>query len=121
MRLLREVAASTPQVEVTWNLDDVKRSLQFVAETPKAGDSAKIIARVFPRTEDAETRRLCLDALYRIKDRTAKNQLLRIYRNPETGAELRATVAEYLRKVVIEDRKLTPAQAKALLDQVGGK
>src|SRR6185436_4975801 len=31
-RFLREVANSSPQVDVTWNLSEVKRSLQFIVE-----------------------------------------------------------------------------------------
>src|SRR5205814_8357091 len=40
-QFLREVAVSTPQIEVTSNLEDVKRSLQFIAENAsEAGASA---------------------------------------------------------------------------------
>jgi len=122
-QFLRAVAASTPQIEVTSNLEDVKRSLQFIAENAsEAGASAaRAAALIFPRTEDAVTRRLCLDALYKIRGQTAKNELVRIFRNSETSGEWRAIVAEYLRKAVTEDQTLSPARAKAFLDQTGGK
>ena len=121
-RFLREVVASTPQIEVSWDLDQVNRSLQFVAENASGLDAAaRLTAKVFPRTEDNETRRLCLDALYRIKGKTAKNELLHIYRDRETSPQWRSMIAEYLRKAVTEDRTLSPAQAKVWLDQVSGK
>jgi len=123
LSFLREVVASTPQIEVAWNLNEVNRSLQFVADNASGLDAsaARLAAKVFPRTKDNETRRLCLDALYRIKGKTAKNELLYIYRGPETGAQWRSLIADYLRRAVTEDQTLSPAQAKLFLDQVGGK
>jgi hypothetical protein len=122
LRFLREVVESTPQIEVTSNLDEVKRSLRFVGENAGEvrGSDARVAARVFPRTEDAETRQLCLDTLSRIRNKTARNELLRIYHDPQTSAQWRAAAAESMRKAVTEDQKLTPSQAKALLSQVGG-
>jgi hypothetical protein len=123
LRFLSEVTESSPQIEVTSNLEEVRRSLRFVGENAGEvrGSAARIAASVFPRTEDAETRQLCLDTLSRIRNKTATNELLRIYRDPQTSAQWRAAAAESMRKAVTEDQKLTPAQARALLIQVGGK
>jgi hypothetical protein len=123
LRFLREVTESSPQIEVTSNLEEVKRSLRFVGENSGEGrgSAVRVAARVFPRTEDAETRQLCLDTLARIRNKTARNELLRIYRDPQTSAQWRAAAAESMRIAVTEDQKLTPSQAKALLIQVGGK
>lgn len=122
LRYLREATNSTPQIEVTANLNAVKRSLQFVVDhSIELGDSAaKVSAQVFTRTADYETRRLCIEALSGIKARSARNELLRIYRDPQTNAYWRTTVATSLRKAVADDPKLTPAKAKAVLSQIGG-
>lgn len=123
LRFLREVAATSPRLEVTSNLPEVKRSLQFVrdhaSEIRKSG--VEVAVKVFPRTDDIETRQLCLDVLSTSGNKSAKNELLRIYRDPKTNAEWRAAVAESLRKAVTDDRKVSPARARALLNQVDGK
>jgi hypothetical protein len=79
-RFLREVAKSTGQVDVAWNLDDIKRSLQFISEHGASADAktAKAAAGIFLRTEDSDTRRFCLDSLSRMTNPRAKTELLRL-------------------------------------------
>ncbi len=79
-RFLLQVAQSSPRIEVIWNLDEVKRSLQFIAEHGEQASSTAIgaAASIFRRTADEETRRLCLDSLSRIENPRAKQELLRI-------------------------------------------
>ena len=61
-RFLREVSESGPQIDVVWNLEEVKRSLLFIAEHGSDANSRAIsaTAKIFARTEDVETRRGCL-------------------------------------------------------------
>jgi hypothetical protein len=119
-RFLREVAKSSPQIEIVWDIEDVHRSLRFIAEhaTEASGKAASIAARIFTRTEDEETRNLCLNGLYRINNETAKNELLRIYRDPKLEARWRTQSAEYLRLAVKEEQRIAPADAKAILSVV---
>ena len=79
-RFLREVARSAGQVDVAWNLADIKRSLQFISEHGAAADSAtaKASAAIFLRTEDSDTRRFCLASLSRMTNAKAKTELLRL-------------------------------------------
>ncbi len=79
-KFLREVAKSTPRIEVVWNLDEVKRSLIYIAEHGEEADSAATTAAasIFLRTEDHETRRACLESLSSINTRKAKSEMLRI-------------------------------------------
>lgn len=79
-RFLREVAKSSPQIDVTWNLDEVKRSLQFIVEHATSADPklATATARIFVRTQDDETRRFCLDSLSRMTNPKAKSELLHL-------------------------------------------
>jgi hypothetical protein len=120
-RFLEEVAKSTPLVEVVWNVEDVRRSLRFVAEAGERADggAARAAAKIFAQTKDVETRRLCLNCLYRINNEVAKSALLRVYRSPELASDLRDLTAEYLRNALREDQRIAPDDAKAIIAAVG--
>jgi hypothetical protein len=120
-RFLREVARTTPVVEVVWNVEDVRRSLRYVADAGARASvaAARAAAKIFAQTEDAETRRLCLDCLFRINDEAAKSALLEIYRSPALDPELRETTAQYLRDALRRDQRIAPADAKAITSVVG--
>jgi hypothetical protein len=116
-RFLREVARRTPQVEVVYNMDDVRRALQFVSENGALADgqTAQAAARVFAQTRDDEARMLALRCLYRINNETAKSELLRIYKDQQTEARWREMSGEYLRLAVREEQRIAPSDAKAIL------
>ena len=120
-QFLRAVAKSSPQTEVAWDLKTVKYSLQFLADrgAEANGAAARAAAAIFLRTNDAELRHLCLDALYKINSKTAKKELLRIYREQQPQSEWRAEIAERLRKAVNEDKRMKPAEVRSVLNQVG--
>jgi hypothetical protein len=119
-RFLREVAKSSPQIEMVWDIEDVRRSLRFIAEhgSDASGKTASVASRIFTRTEDEETRNLSLNSLYRINNETAKKELLRIYRDQKLEARWRTQSAEYLRLAVKEEQRIAPADAKAILSVV---
>lgn len=98
-KFLQQIAKSTAEVDITWNLDDVRRSLHFIAENGSEASSstAAVTAKIFARTKDDETRRACLDSLSRIHNPKAKNELLRISRNDNIDKTLRDLASEYLR------------------------
>ena len=98
-KFLQQIAKSTAEIDITWNLDDVRRSLHFIAENgSEAGSStAAVTAKIFARTKDDETRRACLDSLSRIHNPKAKNELLRISQNNAIDQTLRDLASEYLR------------------------
>jgi hypothetical protein len=118
---LSRVAGSSPQTEVAWDMSTVKSSLQFLADRGAGanGSAARAAALIFQRTDDGEARRLCLDALYKINSKTAKNALLRLYRQEQPQSEWRPAIAERLRKAVAADSRMRPAEARAVLSQVG--
>jgi hypothetical protein len=119
-RLLRDVAKSSPQIEVAWDMTNVTRSLRFIVDNGSSTDkqAARAAAGIFARTNDAEARRLCLDALARINNQTARNELLRLYRSEKVASEWRAAIAERLRKVA-EDSRMKPAEAESFRNQLG--
>jgi len=100
-RFLEQIAKSSAEVDITWNLDDVKRSLQFIADHGEQADgaAAAVTAKIFARTKDNETRRTCLDGLARIRSSKARNELLRISKNIDVDQTLRDLASEYLRGV----------------------
>jgi hypothetical protein len=120
-RFLQQVAKSTPVVEVVWDMEDVRRSLRFVAAADTRGDAgaARAAAQIFARTSDPETRRLCLDCLYRIDNEAAKSALLGIYQSPGVEPELRLLTAEYLRNALREEQRIAPEDARAIIAAVG--
>ena len=98
-RFLQQIAKSTAEVDITWNLEDVRRSLHFIADhgTEAGSNAAAVTAKIFARTKDVETRRACLDSLSRIHSPTAKNELMRISQNNDVDKILRDLASEYLR------------------------
>lgn len=98
---LQQIAKSSAEVEITSNMNDVLRSLHFIAQhgSEAGAGAASATARIFARTRDAKTRRACLDSLSRIGNPKAKNELLRISQNPAVDQTLRDIATEYLRGV----------------------
>jgi hypothetical protein len=98
-RFLQQIAKSTAEVDITWNLDDVRRSLRFIAThgSDAGANAAAVTAKIFARTKDDETRRACLESLSRIHSPKAKNELLRISQNNDLDKALRDLASEYLR------------------------
>lgn len=98
-RFLCEVVKSSPVIEVVWDIEEVRRSLRFVAEHSGAADAktARAVAEVFSHTEDGEAKLLCLSGLKLIDNKVARAELLRIYQGVGVGDEWRALIAEYLK------------------------
>ena len=96
---LQQVAKSSADVDVTWNLDDVRHSIRFIAAhgSEAGSNAAAATANIFARTRDDETRRACLDSLSRIRSPKARNELQRISQNNEVDTVLRDLATEYLR------------------------
>ncbi|HEX8558609.1 MAG TPA: hypothetical protein VF668_10920 [Pyrinomonadaceae bacterium] len=120
-RFLEQAAKSAPVVEVVWDVEDVRRSLRYVAGAGARGDAgaARAAAKVFERTRDPEARRLALECLYRIDNEAAKSALLRIYNSPGLDPELRRLTAEHLRNALREEQRIAPGDARAILAAVG--
>ena len=96
---LEQIAKSTAEIEITSNMNDVLRSLRFIAEhgADAGSGAASVTAKIFARTKDDEARRACLDSLSRIDNSKAKHELLRISQNPKVDQTLRDVAADHLR------------------------
>ena len=77
----------------------------------------KAAAAIFQKTNDDYARRLCLEALSKINNKTARAELINIYER-EPQSELRDDVAMRLRHAVASDARVKPAEAKSLLGQL---
>jgi hypothetical protein len=97
-RFLHEVANSGPQIDVTWELAEVKRSLQFIVNHALEADSksATAAATIFLRTQDDETRRFCLESLTRMINTKAKNELQRLSQRKDLDPAARGLLISYL-------------------------
>lgn len=106
-RFLREVARSSPVIEVKWDMNEVRRSLEFVAANGANADAraAGAIARIFTQTADEPARELSLRCLYRINRPTAKNLLLHIEADAALSTHWRAMSRDLLRDAVREDQQ----------------
>lgn len=119
-KFLQQVAKSTAEVDITWNLEDVRRSLRFISAhgSEADGKAAAATAHIFARTKDDETRRACLDSLSRIRSPKAKTELLRISKNEDVDKTMRDLAGEYLREI---DRRVQPIAATAGAPVVTGQ
>jgi hypothetical protein len=60
---LATVARSSPQTDVVWNMDEVRRALDQLAGSRMPARSAAVIQQIMRQTTDEETRALCQRAL----------------------------------------------------------
>lgn len=113
IRFLRQ-AAESPQIEIAYDINQVRESLRFIKQNGERANrqTAVAVARIFARTEDRETQRLCLDSLYRIDNTTAKTALLRINRSANTKAAWRDVSREYLRQSLAQAHKFKKQDAQ---------
>jgi hypothetical protein len=97
-RFLRQIAQSSPQIDVVGNLDEVRRSLRYVGEHGSEAGSRTVsaAAQIFDRTEDDETRRICIESLSRIHNPRARNELIRIAGNRDLSQTWKDLIAAYL-------------------------
>ena len=120
-QFLREVAKSSPQTDVAWDVSLVRHSLQFFADEGTAASkaAARATGAIFEKTSDEETRRLSLDALSKMNNKAARKELLRLFQLQPAQTESRADIAARLRRALESDAQVKPKEAKLLLSQLG--
>jgi hypothetical protein len=60
---LASVARSSPQTDIVWNMDEVRRAVDQLASTGMPARSAQVVQQIMQRTTDEETRARCQRAL----------------------------------------------------------
>jgi hypothetical protein len=89
-RFLRQ-ASESPQIEVDWDIERVKGSLEFVAAT-RFGASRKrpaLLAKLFTRTRDEALRETCFLQLKLHDSRASRRELARLSRSAAVPEEWR--------------------------------
>lgn len=100
VNFLEHVLASSPQIDVVWDMAEIRNSLDELAglEAGRSnGSVSQLVARVFAGTSDEDTRRECLRCLYRLNSTPARQELSRLSQDQLVSAELRADCDSYLR------------------------
>ncbi|HKO96962.1 MAG TPA: hypothetical protein VJU86_08225 [Pyrinomonadaceae bacterium] len=115
---LRQVAQSSPQIDVMWNLDEVKHALRYIAEHGSEADGRAIsaTAKIFDRTQDDETRRACLDSLSRMNNPKARKELIRISQTAGLAEYWKQLISSYLN----DPKRLEPLAASESRSRVIG-
>jgi hypothetical protein len=95
---LREVSRSSPQIDVKWDLEEVKRSLHYISLHGTAANARAISAtvKIFVRTRDEDTRRACLESLAKISNPKTRQQLIRVSQVKELDQAGKDLIAAYL-------------------------
>lgn len=120
-QFLTEVAKSSPQTEVAWDIGMVRQSLQFFADqaATASNGAAKAAGAIFEKTNDDETRRLSIEALSKMNSKAARKELLHLFQLQPPQSELRADIAARLRQALADNDQIKPKEAKLLLSQLG--
>jgi hypothetical protein len=115
-RFLRETAKSSPIIEVTSNLEEVRRSLSYISENGSVASdkSVQALVKIFNRTLDVETRQLCLRGLKMIGNKSATRELAQITRDESLDLPWRQLSEQYLNVLMREKEKSSEAPANLL-------
>lgn len=100
-KFLQQVAKSKAEIDIGFDLAEVRRALFFISEhgTEVDGSTASAAAKIFSRTRDDETRRACLESLSRITSPKARNELIRISQSKDLDQGWRDIAAVYLEQL----------------------
>jgi hypothetical protein len=91
---LQEVVESGPRVEVTWNLEEVRRSVQELAVQ---GIRPDLLAKLFLRTGDEAMRMECVNALIAMDTPASRAEMDRLAGDSEVAPRWREAFAGLLR------------------------
>ncbi len=108
-RFVREVAAKSARPEIDTNMDRLRESLSFIANSGNAAEvkTARAVARIYSISQVDEIRMLCLAGLYRINNSSSKKELLSIYHSAQPKDKSRDVSAGYLKRAVAEGQRIS--------------
>ena len=96
-RFLQKLLDSSPRPEVVWDTDEIRRSVEALAEVQDGGPRvAQLLAAVFARSGEPEIRLACLRGLRRMNVEEARYELRRLSGDPSTGDSWRSLCLLYL-------------------------
>lgn len=99
-RRIRETAFYSVQPEVDANVNDLIKSLTFVAQngTKAGGKTASAIAKIFAATDEDDIKTASLAALFKIENKAGQEALTAINKNERFDARWREAASEYLKR-----------------------
>ena len=99
-RRIRETAFYTVQPEIDANVNDLMRSLTFVAQNGSlaSGKTATAIAKIFTATDEDDIRNASLAALFKIENKAGNEALAAINKNERIDLRWREAASEYLKR-----------------------
>jgi hypothetical protein len=114
-RYLEEVLRSSPRIEITADVQAVKRSLEFITNQGSASskETVALTAKLFSKTRDEELRSLCLSGLNKVNTAAAREALLRIYQSEKTDERWKNVSADYLKLSASNDKRIDRAAGTA--------
>ena len=97
-RFLRTVIASGSKIEIDFDMEKVRSSLRHIRTdgTITPGETARIALQIFARTQDAETRTLCLDTIHHLEKPVAEQAYLHLLQDPSVDGLWRTLAVRYL-------------------------
>lgn len=115
-RFLRQVAFASVGPEVDSNMEQLRRSLDFIAQNGAAADekTSRALARIFAVSRTEDTRDLCLAGLYRINSSSAKKELLAIYYASPPAEKWKTISARYLKLALEEGQRISPRDVSSI-------
>jgi hypothetical protein len=101
---------------VDTDMDKLMRSLQFISDNGAAAENKTVrsLAKIFAMTDEDDIRLVCMKALYRINNSTAKKELLAIYARSNISDQWHELSAVYLKLALEEGQRMSPADAQAV-------
>ena len=99
-RKIRETAFYSVRPEIDANVNELMRSLTFVAQNGSlaSGKTATAIGKIFAASDEADIRNACLAGLFKIDNKGAKEVLTAINNNQRIEPRWREAASEYLKR-----------------------
>ncbi|MFL6466411.1 MAG: hypothetical protein ACJ72Z_00485, partial [Pyrinomonadaceae bacterium] len=99
-RKIRETAYFSVRPEVDANVNELMRSLTFVAQNGRSagGKTATAIGKIFAATEEDDIRNACLAGLFRMNSKGAREVLTAINNDQKYELRWREAASEYLKR-----------------------
>lgn len=115
-RVLNELAYRSVRPEIDSDTTELRNALAYLSENASAASSktAKSLSKIFRISSDEDTRRLCLTALYKVDNSTAKAELLAIYNDQKVETEWRELSAQFLKRSVAEGKRVSHQTAAGI-------
>ena len=108
-RRIRETAYYSVQPEVDANVNELMRSLTFIAQngTKASSKTAAAIAKLFTATDEDDIRNASLAALFKIENKAGLEALTAINKNERVDLRWREAASDYLKRAHVAGQQVS--------------